>query len=73
MVYEAGVAVNADEAAATRATGWQADRARGRSASHGFGTGHAMAADSARPSRERDDGRASALQRERDTDRDSDR
>lgn len=72
MVYEAGVAVNADEAAATRAA-WQADRARGRSASPGFGTGHAMAADSARPSRERDDGRASAGQRGRDADRDSGR
>lgn len=70
MVYEAGVAVNADEAGATRAAGWQADRNRGRSASPGIGTGHAMAADSARPSRDRDDGRASAEQRDRDTDRD---
>lgn len=73
MVYEAGVAVSADEAAATRATGWQGDRGRGRPASQAFGTGHAMAADSARPSRERDDGRASAMQREREADRDSGR
>lgn len=73
MVYEAGVAVNADEAAATRAAGWQADRTRGRAASQGFGAGHAMAADSARPSRERDDGRASAVQRERDPGHGSDR
>lgn len=73
MVYEAGVAVNADDDAATRATGWQPDRNRGRPASQGFGTGHAMAADSARPSRNRNDGRASAARSERDTDRDSGR
>lgn len=74
MVYEAGVAVNADEAAAARTSDWQADRSRGRAAaSPGFGTGHAMAADSTRPSRERDDGRASAVPRERDPDRGSGR
>lgn len=71
MVYEAGVAVNADEAASTRASGWEGDRSRGRSAaSHGFGTGHAMAADSTRPSRERDDGRATVARPERDPDPD---
>ncbi len=71
MVFEAGVGVSADEAA-TRATGWEAGRERSRSTgAQGFGTGHAMAADSARPSRERDDARATAGQRERDPDQGS--
>lgn len=72
MVYEAGVAVHADEAAMPRTNGWQAERNRSRPAgTPGFGTGHAMAADSARPSRERDEGRASAAPRERDPDQGS--
>jgi uncharacterized membrane protein len=55
MVYEAGVAVNADEAAATAAGGWSADRPAARSPrveTSGLG-GRAMAADESRPSRER--------------------
>ena len=75
MVYEAGVAVNTDEASSSaRASGWEGERTRGRPAApQGFGAGHAMAADSTRPSRERDDGRASAVRPERDPDHGSGR
>ena len=63
MVYEAGVAVNADEAAAsTRTDAWASERGTARATdARGFGGGHAMAADSTRPARERPEGeRASA-------------
>ena len=55
MVYEAGVAVNAEEAGATvRTDSWGSERVNGRSTgSQAFGGSHAMAADSTRPARER--------------------
>jgi uncharacterized membrane protein len=63
MVYEAGVAVNTDEAGASvRTETWSNDRVGGRTTgAQDFGGRHAMAADSERPARERSDGeRASA-------------
>ena len=69
MVYEAGVAVNADElSASARSEAWTQPRAAPRTAgTPGFGGGHAMAADSSKPSRERPEaGRATA--RPSDTD-----
>lgn len=69
MVYEAGVAVNADEVAeSARTGGWAQGRSTTRAAgTPAFGGERAMAADSSRPSRERpESGRATA--RPSDTD-----